>query len=168
MSDVTVVFSTSYAAWMVASERAKLLKIGIGQWYLGLNWGWRTQRSLERFRASALWRWFPKVAGFVELTTIDGIPSPVLLPSGRTEPYSSVQELDDVPYIGLSAFSRRDQVVTAKIAFPDDRAERMLREQSAQLPKGKRGVIMIAGPSSESELKVLSDVTIVLSTSYAA
>ena len=104
--------------------------------------------------AAALWCWFPKVAGFVELTTIDGIPSPILLPSGRTEPYSSVQELDDVPYIGLSAFFRRDQVVTAKIAFPDDRAERMLRDQSAQLPKGKRGVIMIARPSSESELKV--------------
>jgi hypothetical protein len=69
-------------------------------------------------------------------------------------PYSSVPGLDDVPYIGRSVFFRRDQVVTAKIAFTDDRAERMLREQSAQLPKGKRGLIMIAGPSSESELSV--------------
>lgn len=69
-------------------------------------------------------------------------------------PYSSVPGLDDVPYIGLSVFFRKDQVVTAKIAFTDDRAERMLRDQSGQLPKGKRGLIMISGPSSESELSV--------------
>ena len=69
-------------------------------------------------------------------------------------PHSSVEGLDDLPYVGLSVFFRKDQVVTAKIAFSDDRAERMLREQSAQLPKGKRGLIMIAGPSSESELRV--------------
>jgi hypothetical protein len=48
----------------------------------------------------------------------------------------------------------RDQVETAKIAFTDDRAERMLLEQSAQLPKGERGLIMISAPSSESELRV--------------
>jgi len=69
-------------------------------------------------------------------------------------PYSTVPGMDDVPYIGISVFYRRDQVVTAKIAFTDDRAERMLREQSAQLPKGKRGLIMISGPSSASELRV--------------
>ncbi len=38
MSDLTIVFSMSYAAWMGASEKAKLLKIGTGQWYLGLDW----------------------------------------------------------------------------------------------------------------------------------
>lgn len=69
-------------------------------------------------------------------------------------PYSTVPGVDDVPYIGLSVFFRRDQVVTVKVAFSDDRAGRMLREQSTQLPKGKRGLIMISGPSSESELRV--------------
>jgi hypothetical protein len=69
-------------------------------------------------------------------------------------PYGGVEGMDDVPFIGLSVFFRRDQVVTAKVAFTDDRAERMLREQSGQIPKGKRGLIMIAGPSSESELSV--------------
>lgn len=38
MCDVTILFSNIYAAWMVASKRAKLLKIGIGQWYLGVKW----------------------------------------------------------------------------------------------------------------------------------
>ena len=69
-------------------------------------------------------------------------------------PYSNVPELDDVPYIGLATFFRTDQVVTVKIAFSDDRAEWMLRKQSKQLPQGKRGLIMISGPSSESELRV--------------
>ena len=69
-------------------------------------------------------------------------------------PYSSVPGLDDVPYIGLSVFFRRDQVATVKVAFSDDRAEQMLRKQSKQLPEGKRGLIMISGPSSESELRV--------------
>jgi len=75
------------------------------------------------------------------------------VPAGQM-PHSRVEGFHDFPYIGLSVFFRRDQVVTATIAFSDDRAERMLREQSAQLPKGKRGLIMIAGPSSGSELRV--------------
>src|SRR5579875_2252515 len=63
MSEVTILFSMSYAVWLVAGKRAKLLKIGTGQWYSGVDWGWRTQRSLERFRASALWRAIPRVVG---------------------------------------------------------------------------------------------------------
>jgi hypothetical protein len=93
--------------------------------------------------------------GFKNVRLNDGLGVLLLnhVPLGQM-PYSSVSGLDDVPYIGLSVFFRLDQVVTAKIAFTDDRAERMLREQSGQLPKGKRGLIMISGPSSESELSV--------------
>jgi hypothetical protein len=93
--------------------------------------------------------------GFKNVRLNDGLGVLLLnhVPLGQM-PYSSVSGLDDVPYIGLSVFFRIDQVVTAKIAFTDDRAERMLREQSGQLPKGKRGLIMISGPSSESELSV--------------
>lgn len=47
MSDVRFVLSNSCAVWLAVSKSAKLLKIGIGHWYLGAKWGWKTQRSLD-------------------------------------------------------------------------------------------------------------------------
>lgn len=86
---------------------------------------------------------------------IDGLGMLLLnqVPVGQL-PHSEIPESANIPSIGLAAFFRTDRVITVKVPFNDDRAERMLREESQQLPSGKRGLVMISGPSSKKELKV--------------
>jgi hypothetical protein len=74
-------------------------------------------------------------------------------PTGQL-PNSETPETAKLPSIGLAAFFRDDQVVAVKICFSDERAEEMLTQEARQLPSGKRGLIMISGPSSEKELHV--------------
>lgn len=69
-------------------------------------------------------------------------------------PNSEIPETADLPSIGVAAFFRVDQVVAARICFSDDRAEKLLKTEAKQLPSGKRGLIMISGPSSDKELSV--------------
>jgi hypothetical protein len=86
---------------------------------------------------------------------IDGMGVLLLnqVPVGQL-PYSEIPELANVPSIGLAAIFRVDQMVTVKIPFSDNRAEQILTAESQQLPAGKRGLIMISGPSSVKELDV--------------
>jgi hypothetical protein len=69
-------------------------------------------------------------------------------------PNSEIPETANLPSIGLAAFFRDDQVVAVTICFSDERAEDMLTQEARQLPSGKRGLIMISGPSSRKELHV--------------
>jgi hypothetical protein len=69
-------------------------------------------------------------------------------------PHSEIPELVNVPFTGLAAIFRVDQMVTVKMPFSDTRAEQILTTESQQLPAGRRCLIMISGPSSEKELEV--------------
>lgn len=75
------------------------------------------------------------------------------VPAGQL-PNSEPPGAVNLPPVGLATFFRHDQVVAVKICFSDERAEEMLTKEAKQLPSGKRGLIMISGPSSEKDLNV--------------
>ena len=71
-------------------------------------------------------------------------------------------ELADTPLIGLVTLvgggpdGGPHHQVAVRIPFSDKRAEQFLTAEARQLPKEGRGLVMIEGPSSASELKVWS------------